>query len=90
MIKYFWCIRVNTSPLLVFLYNFRSLKENEVEEELAEISKERDSCRNDKVVWEKEKTRLKQEISDGISIVENNKGQLNNQQNRIVSMVYDL
>ena len=90
MIKYFWCIRVNTSPLLVFLYNFRSLKENEVEEELAEISKERDSYRNDKVVWEKEKTRLKQEISDGISIVENNKGQLNNQQNRIVSMVYDL
>ena len=73
----------------MYLYNFRSHQENQVEEERNEISKERDSCRKDKAALEQEKTRLKKEISDGISIVENNKGKLHNQQNRIVRIVYE-
>ena len=73
--------------VLYFCY-FRSHQSNQVEEERNEISKERDSCSQAKAALEQEKTRLKQEIREGVSIVENSKGQLNQQQNTIVSIVY--
>ena len=62
-----------------------TIREKELEETRDQITQDRDSCSKDKNKFEQEKNRLRTEISNGISIAENSKGQIAGLTNEIVS-----
>ena len=70
--------------LLYIIYS--SSRIQELEDSKSGLSKERDTCQDDKRKSEEEKSRLRKEIADNKSKNENSKTQINELQNEIVSI----
>jgi len=72
------------SASLFFIYS--SSRIQELEDSKSGLSKERDTCQEDKRKSEEEKSRLRKEIADNKSKNKNSKTQINELQNEIVSI----